>query len=126
MPYITKRRISPPSRKKEYDEHRSKKYGVYYQDIRWKKLRDYYMDLHPICEECMFEGRSVPAEECHHRIPWSWFTDENDRRLALLDVDNLQPLCRMHHHEKHKYLNKPDNFEQTAYYKKIHSLNGTV
>jgi len=121
MPYISKRRISPPSDKKERVKKHNEKWNHYYGSVAWKHLRDYYMSLHPLCKDCAIESRSVPADECHHVVPWSWFTLEEDKWAALLDVDNLCPLCRTHHLERHQHLYKPDNFEQTAYYKKIHN-----
>lgn len=121
MPYISRRRISTrKEREKDQNKRRNEKWNHYYGNPKWKKLRDYYMSLSPLCKDCAIEGRSVPADECHHTVPWSWFTLEEDRWRALLDVDNLCPLCKHHHLERHQHLYKPDNFEQTPYYKKIH------
>lgn len=126
MPYIQKRRVGV---ERKYDKNVAKyhndKWGHYYGDRRWKRLRDWFMSTHLICEDCMFEGRSVPADECHHRIPFSFFDLEQDRIAAMLDPDNLVALCRSCHMKRHKNLKKPDNFEQTEYYKKIHSISGT-
>lgn len=121
MPYLTKRKISAPSYRKENEEKKNKKWQKYYGCRAWKSLRDYYKKLRPLCYDCALEGRSVPADDIHHKIPWSWFADENDRFAALLDVDNLIPLCKKHHLERHKYLKRPENFENTPYYKKIHN-----
>ena len=120
MAYISKRRISPPSDKKERVKRHNEKWNHYYGSVAWKHLRDYYKSLHPICQECMINGRSVPAEHLHHRIPFSWFDLEEDRRAALLDIENLEPVCAECHSKIHQHLYKPDNFEQTTYYKKIH------
>ena len=121
MAYISKRRISTrKQREHEQNKRRNEKWNAYYGNPKWKKLRDYYMMISPLCRDCAIEGRSVAAEECHHVVPWSWFPLEEDKWAALLDVDNLCPLCKKHHLERHQHLFKPDNFEQTAYYKKIH------
>ena len=120
MPYIQKRRISPPNNHKEVSERRNNKWGKYYGSVAWKHLRDYYHMLHPICYCCALEGRSVPSEEVHHITPYSWFNLEEDRMKALLDPDNLRCLCKSCHLKIHQQLKKPDNFEQTVYYKKIH------
>lgn len=120
MPYISSRRISPPSNKKERVKRHNEKWNHYYGNPKWKKLRDYFMLLHPLCRECAIEGRSVPAEHAHHRVPFSWFDLEEDRWAALLDIDNIEPICSKCHSKIHQTLYKPDNFEQTAYYKKIH------
>ena len=126
MPYITKRRVGT---ERKYDKNVAKfhnnKWGHYYQDRRWKRLREWYVSTHLICEDCMFEGRSVPAQECHHKVPFSWFDLEQDRIAALLDPDNITCLCKECHMKRHKNLKRPDNFEQTDYYKKIHSISGS-
>lgn len=122
MPYIQKRRIATHIRTVDKDgikEHNAK-WNRYYQNKGWKRLRDWFMSTHLICEDCMFEGRSVPAANCHHRVPFSWFVDDKDRMTALLDEDNLVALCEDCHHKRHKELKRPYNFEKTDYYKKIH------
>ena len=124
MPYLNTRKIGRPNkleRQASCREH-NRKYNHYYQYPRWKKIRDYYHMLHPICARCAIEGRSVPAEEVHHKIPWSWFDLEEDRLNALIDIDNLTSLCKQCHLKVHNTLIKPDNFEQTDYYKKIHNM----
>jgi hypothetical protein len=122
MAYISKRRISPPSDKKERVKRHNEKWNKYYGSPRWKKLRDYYMSISPLCKDCAIEGRSVPADECHHSTPWDWWPDPADKWKALLCVDLLVPLCKKHHLERHKHLYKPDNFEQTKVYKMIHDM----
>lgn len=105
MPYIQKRRISPPNNHKEVSDRRNSKWGKYYQSVAWKQLRDYYMMLHPICEECMLNGRSVPAEHCHHRVPFSRGKTEEERMELLLNPDNLEAVCRSCHEKIHTALN---------------------
>ena len=104
MPYLTNRKIGRPNNKKEIQDTRNNKWGRYYGNRQWKLLRDYYMALHPCCELCALEGRSVPAEHCHHRIPFSTGNTEEEKMALLLDPSNLQPLCRMHHEKIHAQL----------------------
>ena len=106
MPYISKRKIGVNTNHKEKDDRRNKKWNTFYQDHRWKRLREWYMATHPLCEECLFEGRSVPAEHCHHKIPFSTGDSTEDKFRLLLDPDNLQALCVRHHQEKHIILNQ--------------------
>ena len=124
MPWIQKRKIGA---ERKYDKNAAKehnnKWSRYYQDRRWKHLRDWYMSTHLICEDCMFEGKSVPAQECHHRVPFSYFTEEQDKIAALLDDTNIVALCKPCHMKRHKDLKRPDNFEETDYYNYIHSMN---
>lgn len=122
MPYLSHRKIAVRSDKHDVRERHNDKWNIFYQDRRWKKLRHWYITNHPICEDCLFEGRSVPAEHVHHKVPYSWFDSTEDKFSALLDDQNLMSLCSEHHHKRHKDLHKPDNFEQSDYYKKIHSM----
>ena len=105
MPYLTKRRISPPSKREDNNTRRNNKWNKYYQNKRWKKLRDWYMSLHPICADCMFEGRSVPATELHHIIPFSTGKTEEEKMDLLLSPDNIVALCSECHDKRHAVLN---------------------
>lgn len=105
MVYITKRRISPTSYKKDTDARRNKKWDRFYQNKTYKKIRDYYMRLHPLCELCLFNGRSVPAEHCHHRVPFGSGSTDEEKMKLLLSPDNLQALCRDCHEKIHAELN---------------------
>ena len=48
----------------------------------------------PLCVDCQQEGRAGPATIAHHAIPKD--------RGGSDSFDNLMPLCRAHHEEKHK------------------------
>lgn len=106
MPYITKRKVSVRCNKHEAQDRHNDKWNKYYQNRQWKLLRDYYMSLHPICADCAIEGRSVPADECHHKIPFSTGATHEEKMQLLLDPDNLVALCRTCHMKRHGYLNK--------------------
>lgn len=89
--------------KKEYtrNEHtpnrdlRRKAYG----STEWRKLRDWYMKQHPICEECLKNGKVTPAEDIHH-VKSPFLKGEINWAL-LLDADNLKPLCKRCHANLH-------------------------
>lgn len=104
MPYISKRRISPPNNHKEVSAKRNHTWNKYYQNKKYKNLRDYYMSLHPLCIDCLFEGRSVPATELHHIRPISTGANEEERMQLLLNPDNFAPLCSYHHDLRHAQL----------------------
>lgn len=106
MPYLQKRKISVRSDKHEVNERRNNKWNRFYQNPRWKKLRAWYMSLHPLCVDCLFEGRSVPATELHHIKPFGEGQTEEEKFELLLDPDNLCPLCSHHHDLRHKMLNQ--------------------
>ena len=62
------------------------------------------MRNNPLCVDCLFEGRSVPAEEAHHRIPFSTGKTEEEKMKLLLSPDNIEPLCSFHHDKRHAIL----------------------
>ena len=63
----------------ELEKLENKRYEKYDRDpaVRrrygraWKRIRDSYVQLHPLCEQCQEKGLLVPTEEVHHRIPLS-------------------------------------------------------
>ena len=59
----------------------------------WKRIRDRYVALHPFCEMCFKEGRSVKAEEVHHIKPLAEGGDHSQ--------ENLVALCRSCHARIH-------------------------
>ena len=56
---------------------------------RWRRIRAEYVALHPLCEQCLKEGRMVPVEEVHHIKP---IKDGGTHRF-----DNLMSLCQSCH-----------------------------
>ena len=71
----------------------------YYNTPEWKKLRDTYIKEHPLCEDCLNEGKVVPAEDIHHiRSP---FQNGECNKALLLDYNNLMALCKQCHNKRH-------------------------
>lgn len=66
----------------------NKKYGR-----AWKRIRDRYVQAHPLCEQCLKQGRTTPTEEIHHIIPLS--------RGGTHSTDNLMSLCQSCHNKIH-------------------------
>lgn len=70
-----------------------------YQSTAWRKLRESWIKMHPLCEECLLEGKVTPAEDVHHvRSP---FKNGQINYQLLLDENNLTSLCKKHHAEIH-------------------------
>ena len=63
-------------------------------DSRWRKARKRFLAAHPLCVECMKEGRYVKATDVDHVIPF-----RGDMGL-FWDESNWQPLCHRHHSMK--------------------------
>lgn len=76
--------------KREPDRRRSASQRGY--DWSWHKLSRRYREAHPLCEHCLLENVSTPAQLVDHKRP---ITGPNDP--GRLDEHNLQSLCRRHH-----------------------------
>lgn len=61
-------------------------------DHRWRKIRNAYIQSHPLCEHCQARGRVTPAQEVDHIIP---LEDGGTH-----DEANLQALCKPCHSSK--------------------------
>lgn len=73
----------------EYEHYRrdpetKKRYGS-----QWRKIRALYVKTHPLCEECLKNGRTTPVQEVHHIIP---LADGGTH-----DFSNLMSLCKSCH-----------------------------
>ena len=79
--------------RKQYNKYErsadvNKKYGR-----AWKRIRDSYAAAHPLCEQCLAEGKYIPTEEIHHKLPLS--------KGGTHDRDNLIALCKSCHARIH-------------------------
>lgn len=106
MPYKPKRACSYPGCPRltagQYcDEHKKKadrEYNLYkrddfsrkfYNTHEWRKLRKLKLAMNPLCEHCQHEGKLVAAVVVDHIVPIK-------EGGAMLDIENLQSLCRYH------------------------------
>ena len=78
----------------------------YYNSRGWKSLRNSYIKMHPLCERCLLNDRSVPATDVHHIKPFLSGKTDTERWQLLLDYSNLMSLCEHCHHEVHKKMKK--------------------
>lgn len=60
-------------------------------DSKWREARKGFLAAHPLCAECLKEGRHTAATVVDHIIP-----HRGDKRL-FWDRNNWQPLCGRHH-----------------------------
>lgn len=85
----------------EHAKAEAKRYEKYNRDpaVRcrygraWKRIRDSYVQQHPLCEMCQKDGRLVATEEVHHKVPLS----EGGTHAR----DNLIALCKSCHARIH-------------------------
>lgn len=74
--------------KYERDPATKRRYGR-----AWKRIRERYMNIHPLCERCQKEGRLTKAEQVHHRKPLAEGGDHSEA--------NLMSLCASCHSKIH-------------------------
>ena len=63
-------------------------------NAEWRRARKAYLQLHPLCAECLKEGILTPATVVDHIMP-----HRGDQQL-FWDEQNWQPLCQTHHNKK--------------------------
>jgi 5-methylcytosine-specific restriction endonuclease McrA len=66
-----------------------------YANKKWVDLRNYKLQINPLCEHCEKEGLITPAVLVDHKIP---VHDINDP--LMYDFENLQSLCETCHRRK--------------------------
>ena len=59
----------------------------------WQKVRNRYIKQHPLCEQCMNEGRLTLAQHVHHIVPLE--------QGGTSDESNLMSLCKSCHSTIH-------------------------
>ncbi len=65
----------------------------FYQSTAWRKLRSVKLQQQPLCEECLQQGATTPAQMVDHIRPIN-------KGGAALDLKNLQSLCHACHNRK--------------------------
>lgn len=74
---------------RQYEKYGRSKEEKRQYGYRWKKLRAAYISQHPLCEQCLKEGRVTKAEEVHHIVPLS--------HGGKHEFSNLMSLCKSCH-----------------------------
>ena len=92
-----------PSGTKYCEKHK----GLHPEEVRsatgrgygaaWRKARKQYLEVHPLCAECIKEGRYVKATDVDHIVP-----HRGDQKL-FWDRSNWQALCHRHHSMKTRW-----------------------
>ena len=104
------------------DIQQQKDKATIYNSREWRVLSDEYKRQHPLCEMCIEEGQAkgirrgyVTSAHCvHHKVPIETATTMAEMRQLAFDWNNLQSLCRRHHHMVHNDAgyHKPDVVKQ--------------
>lgn len=76
-----------------YDKSRGSASSQGY-DAKWRAVRLAYLRRHPLCEDCLAEGKTTPAVMVHHIVAIK-------AGGARLDPGNLRSQCTAHHEAIH-------------------------
>jgi 5-methylcytosine-specific restriction protein A len=60
-------------------------------DAEWERFRAWFVNEHPLCEDCLDEGRTEPTVEVHH------IRKLRDYPEGKCDENNCRGLCKPHH-----------------------------
>lgn len=106
MPTINKNKNTYPSSYKKSDKAALRK--KLYNDTKYRKIRDWYMMEHPLCEECLKEGKVTPSTQYHHiKSPFADGLTWSERYALLRDENNARSLCVYHHECAHGNVKRP-------------------
>ena len=81
-----------------------------YQDTEYRKTRLTYMQMRPLCEDCVqqYEEGEIEVSEIklstdlHHVIsPFNSNLSKEQSLYLLRNPDNFKALCKKHHEERH-------------------------
>lgn len=94
-----KKKVRPKTEKREIR-------NTYYQSNKWKKLRNGYIMTNCLCELCMLEDKTTPAEDIHHIV--SPFQEGVDTKYLFFNSNNLMALCKNCHGTLHSNKKEQD------------------
>ena len=101
--------------KKRPQSYRKRQRQSMYSKSEYRKLRDWYYQCHPICEDCAKLGLTTPSKDIHHVMsPYDPNISPTESYRRLMDENNLVSLCRYHHNLRHGNCKKDeiDEFEK--------------
>lgn len=92
-------------------ERRRKERQAVYNTKEWRALRQVVLMEHPLCEDCLKEGKTTLSAEVHHKKSFMKFEANDPRRMQYAyDKDNCVALCKQchiyRHHPELKDINK--------------------
>lgn len=92
--------IYKPKRQRSNEGKRKERMQIY-NTARWRELRKVKLMSDPLCEMCLKEGKSTPAEDIHHITSFMTVDDMTARKVLAFDYDNLMSLCDVCHQRVH-------------------------
>ena len=87
---------------KRPQSYRKRQRQSMYSKAEYRKLRDWYYQCHPICEDCQRIGLLTEAKDIHQVLsPYDQNISPAESYRRLMDENNLVSLCRYHHNLRH-------------------------
>ena len=125
MPTINKKEIK--TKPVKYRKEKKEKAASFYDSLVWKKLRNTFISLHPVCQCCLEHNRVTPAESVHHKIPFGRGETEEEQWKLFLDERNLMSVCNLchlglHNKDREYHMGSLDSLTDLEY-NYIHHLN---
>lgn len=77
--------------------------AAFYTGKVWRKLRNYYIKLNPLCVDCAKQGRYVAGQVVDHIKPVNpvnAYDTQGGKYGHPTEVSNLQTLCHKCHNAK--------------------------
>ena len=99
MPTIN---LNKKPKKKLYNYEKTQDNQAYkyvYHTRKWQEIRLFYLQGHPLCEQCLEAEIFSLAEECHHKYAISNGKTKEEKQMIGFDVNNLKSLCKECHHQ---------------------------
>lgn len=84
-----RRSVQLKSTSKRYNRTRSVS-DKFYSTAPWRRFREYYLIMHPLCVDCEADGDIESAVVVDHIKPYK------ERPDLALDESNMRGLCRLH------------------------------
>lgn len=82
--------------------HNTRTDSTLYNTKQWKRLRNWYIMQHPLCENCSKYGLVTPATQVHHKKIINSGQTLDEMKSIAYDADVLQSLCSSCHNKMHR------------------------
>lgn len=110
MPFVKKPAKKQQNKPRKWSNRQLR--NKIYHSKEWRKLREFWIQTHPLCERCTKEGRTTPATAVHHKESFAKYfrngqITEKSLELAF-DQNNLMSVCDACHKKEHNQWRKLD------------------
>lgn len=92
--------IYKPKRQRLNEGKRKERMQIY-NTARWRELRRVKFMNDPLCEMCLKQGVTTPADDVHHIQSFMSVDDLTKRKEIAFDYGNLMSLCDKCHQKMH-------------------------